>query len=112
MKILKMLIAAPILLLSSQALAENWVTLGSMGQGTSFKVDKDSIRRGSDGLVRFTDDNSLLGKADKAVDCQGHLTYVVGDPGHEDAHWRDRGHAVQPGSIGQMSLEYVCANAP
>ena len=95
----------------SQALAENWVTLGSMGQGTSFRVDKDSIQRGSDGLVRFTDDNSFLGKSDEAVDCQRHLTYVVGDHGEENAHWRDRGRAVTAGSVGQISLDYACANA-
>ena len=111
MKISKILISATIVLVSSQALAENWIVLGSMGQGTSFSVDKDSIRRGSDGLVRFTTNNSLLGKGDEAADCQKRLTYAVGDHGHEYANWRDHGRAIKAGSIGEIDLQYVCANS-
>ena len=110
-KTLSVLAVVPIALLGSQALAENWVTLGSMGQGTSFSIDKDSIQRASDGLVHYTDNNSLLGKSDKAADCQQRMSYVVGDNGEVYAKWRDHGRAVEPGSIGEIELQYACANA-
>ena len=106
-------LAGSMALLSSQALAENWVALGSMGQGTSFSVDKDSIRRGSDGLVRFTDQNSLLGKSNVAADCGAHVVYDIEDDQAKDpSRWRKSGHAVDANSVGGIELQYVCANAP
>jgi hypothetical protein len=104
--------AGSMALLSSQALAENWVTLGGMGQGTSFGVDKDSIRRGSDGLVRFTDRNSLLGKSNAAADCTGRILYDVEDYKDQDPEWRKSGHSVDASSIGGIELQHVCAYAP
>ncbi len=115
MKIWRMLAAAPVILLASRALAENWVALGSMGEGTS--VDKDSIRRGSDGLVYFTDrmDQGERGGSideDLAMDCQRRLIYVLKFNREEAAgDWRDRSRAIEPNSSDDAELQYVCANA-
>ena len=107
-----MLVALPIALLGSQALAENWVTVGSTG----IRVDKGSIRRGSDGLVYFTDNvgmdfNKVGINEDLAMDCQRRLTYVLKFGGSATTDWRDRSRAVEPNSIEDAELQFVCANA-
>ena len=111
MKIAGMLVALPIALLASEALAENWVTVGTTG----IRVDKDSLRRGSDGLVYFTDNvgrelNKVGIDEDLAMDCQRRLTYVIKfGGGAASADWRDRSRAVEPNSIEDAELQYVCA---
>ncbi len=115
MKIWKMLIAVPIALLASQALAENWVTVATNDdEGSSISVDKDSIRRGSDRLVYYTDDSGDQRDA-MAADCAKGLSYtlsmdlIIGK--HlDDPNWSNNGKAVQPGSFGEAELKYVCAN--
>ena len=77
------LLAAPIALFAGQALAANWVIVGATG----IRVDKDSLRRGSDGLVYFTDNigmdmNKVGIDENLAMDCQRRLTYVVKSDGH------------------------------
>lgn len=104
-------IALVVALSSSQALAENWVTLDSDPFGAS--VDKDSIRRGDDGLVYFTG-NSGAGKGDYAADCQQRITYTLKlyvMDGIDYPDWRADGSAVVPDTIGDRQLQYACANA-
>jgi hypothetical protein len=105
MKIWRILVAAPLALIASQALAENWVTVGSTG----IRVDKDSLRRGDDGLVYFSDNigmdfNKVGINEALAMDCQRRLTYVLKSDGHLSA-----GSAVKPNSIEDAELQYVCA---
>lgn len=96
------LIAVPIALLGSQASAENWVTVANDADGVSHAVDKDSIRRGDDGLVYFEAD------AKSAANCQRHVIYWLNT--YDTEHWRDHGIAVEPGTILEAELQYVCAN--
>lgn len=113
MKTARMLVALPIALLGSQALAENWIAVGSTG----IRVDKASIRRGSDGLVYFTDNvgmdfNKVGINEDLAMDCQRRLTYVLKiGGGSATTDWRDRSRAVEPNSIEDAELQFVCSNA-
>lgn len=107
MRIWRMIAALPIALLGNQALAENWIDVGSTG----IRVDKDSIRRGSDGLVYFTDNvgKSLNGVGiieALAMDCQRRLTYVLRSDGQ-----LSYGNPIKPNSIEDAELQYVCANA-
>ena len=103
----RLLIAAPIALFASQAPAKNWVAVGTTG----IRVDKTSLRRGSDGLVYFTDNigkdlNGVGIDEALAMDCQRRWTYVVKSDGHLST-----GSAVGPNSIEEAELQYVCANA-
>ena len=110
------LIAVPIALLASQALAENWVPVAYNDEdGSSVDVDKDSIRRGGDGLVYFTDDQDATYSAE-AADCPRRLIYllsldlVIGK--HVDfPNWRNDGKAVEAKSFGEAELQFACANA-
>jgi hypothetical protein len=106
MKTWTTILASPLAMLASQALAENWVDV-ARDDDRKISIDKDSIRRGSDGLVNFTyrvvyfawddgDDTSL----DQAADCQRRVLYQFGDGTH-----------VEPDSQGDTVLQYVCANA-
>ena len=116
MKISRMLTALPTVLLASQALAENWVTVASNDdEGSSISVDKDSIRRGGDGLVYFTDEQDASYSAE-AADCPRRMIYllsldlVIGK--HVDyPNWRNDGKAVEAKSFAEAELQYVCANA-
>ena len=105
MKLAKMLVALPVALLAGQALAENWVAVGSTG----IRVDKDSLRRGSDGLVYFTDnvgkDLNGVGVVEAlAMDCQKRLTYVLRSDGQ-----LSYGNPIEPNSIEDAELQFVCA---
>jgi hypothetical protein len=97
------------------AIAENWVGVATNDDGASLSVDKDSIRRGSDGLVYYKDDSGDQSDA-MAADCAKRLSYtlsmdlIIGK--HlDDPNWRSSGKAVQPGSFAEAELKYVCANA-
>lgn len=103
MKIWK-LAALPIGLLGSQALAENWVNVDTDGL---LQIDKDSIRRGSDGFLYFTD-TELGENGTWAADCQRRVIYM-NDQG--DLNVWDAGNDIKPGSVSEMQLNYVCANA-
>lgn len=102
MKMWTMLIAVPAAVLASQAVAENWVTVAFDEDGVRHAVDKDSIRRGDDGLVYFE------GDAKSAADCQRGVIYWLNT--YDTEHWRDHGIVVEPGSILEAELKYVCAN--
>jgi len=107
MKIWTFVAVAPLALVASQALAHKWVAVGTTG----IRVDKDSLRRGSDGLVYFTDNIGMdLNKVgideDLAMDCQRRLTYVVKSDGHLST-----GSTIEPNSIEDAEFKYVCANA-
>ena len=95
---------------SSPVLAENWVTVFD-DDPIWASIDKDSIRRGSDGLIYFQSDGP--DKADRAADCQKRLTYTLKlyvMNGLEYPNWRDDGRAVVAGSAGEAELQYACAN--
>lgn len=111
MKISTMLMALPVALLASQAVAETWITVATDEDGIQTSVDKDSIRRGSDGFVYFSDDNDVDGNAALAVDCQQRVIYLLKGEENDYPDWRDHGQAVKPGSIGETELQYACANA-
>jgi hypothetical protein len=113
MKIWKTLFGVPILLISSHAIAENWVNVATADDLTKYDLDKDSIRRGSDGLVYYTE--SKTGEdgyvTDDAVDCQRSMIYLVKDQdGFDVTDWRNHGNAIKAGSISERELQYVCAN--
>ena len=111
MKIWRMLIAVPIVLLANQALAENWVTVFNDEDEGVVTVDKDSIHRGSDGLVYFMDHRDL-DREDMAVDCQGRIAYLLKIYDVMSwSDWRKRGDAIVAGSPDDAELQYVCANA-
>jgi len=95
---------------SSQALAENWVTVYE-GEILWLDVDKDSIRRGNDNLVYYQLKN--LVKTDRAVDCQKRMIYTlkIHAPDQPDfPNWRDEGWVAEADSSAEAELEYVCAN--
>lgn len=108
------LAAAPIALLASQASAENWVKILNDEDLGDFVIDKDSIRRGSDGLVYYSSDGDL--KEEAAADCRGRLKYTLklydmrGEP-MEFSDWRQKGRPVVANSIGEALFNFACANA-
>jgi hypothetical protein len=102
--------ALPLALLASRAPAANWVTVGTDNDNNSTYVDKDSIRRGTDGLVYFdeaTDDGDV---SDLAADCKERVLYLLRMNATDNPDWRSRGHPVTSGSVGEGELQYVCAN--
>jgi hypothetical protein len=102
---------ATLALTATVAHAENWVVVVDEEIGAS--VDKDSIRRGSDGLVYFTVEYSE--KSDAAVNCDTATAYTLklyAMSGYDYPNWRNEGRAVVPGSVGDAVYHYVCANAP
>lgn len=115
MKLASVFVALPAILFTSQALAENWVGVAANDDGASLSVDKDSIRRGDDGLVYYKDDSGDQSDA-MAADCAKRLSYtlsmdlIIGK--HlDDPSWRNNGKPVQPGSFAEAELQYACANA-
>src|SRR5262245_33709948 len=103
-------VALVLALYSSQAFAENWVTVLD-DEDVWLDVDKDSIRRGSDNLVYFQ--SSGIDKADNAADCQNRLLYTLKiyvHGGLDYPDWRNDGRAVVAGSVGEAELQFVCAN--
>jgi hypothetical protein len=105
-----MILALPLALLASEALAENWVATPQDKYGESISIDKDSIRRGNDGLVYFTTQNEI-GKSNEAADCQRGVLYSPTLYGHDDPEWRDSPYPPRPDSMRMAELKYVCANA-
>ena len=104
-------IVAALALTASVARAENWVIVVDDEIGAS--VDKDSIRRGSDGLVYFTYEGGE--KSDSAVNCDTGTLYTIklyAMGGMDQSNWRNEGRQVVPESIGEAVLQYVCANVP
>jgi hypothetical protein len=102
-------------LCASPAVSENWVKLGTSDNGTVWSIDKDSIRRGNDELVYFTDETSSndgLDTSDEAIDCQKRILYTlkINDLADPD-DWRQKGHAIATDSAADAVLKYVCANA-
>jgi hypothetical protein len=79
-----------------------------VGVGFGQSIDRDGIRRGSDGLIHFTTYGDVFHlTSSDAADCQQRLIYFGEAPG-----WRDRGRPVGPGSFAEAELNYVCANVP
>jgi hypothetical protein len=118
MNIGRIIAALALALFASQAVAQNWVTVTSANaDGYPYEVDKNSIRRGNDGLVYFSDRLHGLVSGD-AVDCSNKLSYVLNEDlangEHRDhADWRDVGEdlgPVEPNSFGEAELQFVCAN--
>lgn len=86
----------------SGPLPGKWVGIG-FGQS----IDKDSIRRGSDGLVYFTDYGDVFHlTGSDAADCERRLIFF----GVNFDGWRDRGREVAPASFAEAELNFVCAN--
>jgi hypothetical protein len=104
-----MTLVLPIGLIASQAIAEKWITVGSSSDGTSVSIDKDSIRRGSDGLVYWTDELENL-KSENAADCQKRIYYPINLGGVALPDWRASGQ-TNPSSASKAELKYACANA-
>ena len=109
-----LLIAAPLALLESQAAAENWVKVIPHADFEDYAVDKDSIRRGSDGLVYYTSNGG--GKEEAAADCKERVKYTLKlydmrDQPMEFSDWRQRGRPVVADSVGEAIFNYACANA-
>jgi hypothetical protein len=105
------LTVATLALTATVARAEDWVVVVDEEIGAS--VDKDSIRRGSDGLVYFTYEGGE--KSDSAVNCDTGTLYTIklyAMGGMDQPNWRDEGRQVVPESIGEAVLKYVCANVP
>lgn len=61
-------------------------------------VDVDSIRKGDDGFVYFTEKNPM-GQRDTAVHC-GKRT------------WKSSGDKIVPGSYGALLADFVCSRVP
>ncbi|MFA6113094.1 MAG: hypothetical protein WC729_03860 [Sphingomonas sp.] len=101
------------MLTASPALAEKWVTVFDDEDAEIMaQVDKDSIRRGADGLVYFTAEGA--GKSDKAADCRSRTLYTLKlyvMNGIDYPDWRKDGREVVPQSVGEAMLLYACANA-
>lgn len=111
MRLATLSIALAAFLGSSPALAEDWITLFA-DEDFGLDVDKDSIRRGTDNLVYYQ--SRSIDKSDGAADCQNRLLYTIKIHAHgglDYPNWRNEGRAVEPGTIGETELQYVCANA-
>ena len=110
MKIWTILFAIPVALLPCPALAENWVTVAvNDDECSSISVDKDTIRRGADGLVYFANDE-LTESSAEAADCSKRVLYTISSDliigKHIDfSDWRDHGEAVQSNSMGESELQ-------
>ena len=98
------LVVASSALLGSQAVAENWVDAGSSG----IFVDTDTVRRGTDGLVYFSDKirvGDIMGPTEKlAMDCSKRLTYVIRSDGS-----LSYGNPIQPNSTEDTELKFICS---
>lgn len=108
-------LAVPIALIASQALAEDWVVLGTSSYGSVISIDKDSIRRGSDGLIYWTDklttpDVTGNLKSQSAADCRKRVYYPVSLGGVDLPNWRSTGQ-THPTSTSKSEMKYACANA-
>ena len=110
---LRTFVAVPIALLASQAVAQRWIAVGTDPTGNSVFIDKDGIRRGSDGFVYFSAE-SLAEKSAKAADCTKRQLYILGTldvrrSRHKNfPKWREHGVTVKSGSLEESELRYVC----
>jgi hypothetical protein len=112
MKICIALLAALMALVATQAQAEHFVIIDRQ---SNLQVEKDSIRRGGDGLVYATSfkdpDVDAL-----AVDCRARKLFVLRDHDtlagtySDDPDWRNHGTSVSPNTLGEVVVNYVCAN--
>ena len=113
----------------SAAYAENFVLLDSIGGARKTNsVDVDSIRKGDDGLVYYTErrgggnleDRAMgfLGSLEySAVDCQKHILYTLSSfeerfkESYEYPDWRSNGQEVVPDSHGALLEDFACSRA-
>ncbi|MBI1919530.1 MAG: hypothetical protein HYS23_00465 [Geobacter sp.] len=74
-------------------------------------VDVDSIRKGDDGLVYFTEKNPM-GLYDRAVNCQERISYTLSfkEP-QKYPDWRSKGQKIVPRSYGALLADFVCSRA-
>ena len=110
MKVAAILIVLAIVLVSGQALAENWVVVDDAVIGAS--VNKDSIHSGTDDLVYFT--AQFADVSDDAVDCQRRVMYTLKlhvMDGINYPNWREDSEPIVAGSPGDSVAQYVCAHA-
>jgi len=103
---------AGVALCTGQAMAQDWVKLGTSDSGDVWSVEKDSIDPSNDGLVYFTDQiSSTAGSetSDEAIDCAKRIEYLLKTNADYMTDWRDHGHAIESGSAMDAMREYVCA---
>lgn len=91
------------------AFAENWLDTGHVTL-----IDGDSIHKGSDGLVYYTEKDKYHSDEDGpntprvgAVDCVNRIAYSAYRMDEPD--WRTKGDAVIPGTMGAELLDFVCS---
>lgn len=89
--------------ISSAAHAVNFVDVSTTAKNHA--VDVDSIRKGDDGLVYFTEKNPM-GQFDEAVNCQERILYTV-----RSGDWRSKGRKIVPRSYGALLADFVCSQA-
>jgi hypothetical protein len=100
-------------LVASQADAgEIWMSFATDAAGHTYSIDTNSVRKGIDGLVYFTDstdggDTSFS----VAVDCQRRVSYLIGDSHGVMSSWRAKGRPVGSGSVAEAELNLICAKA-
>lgn len=111
MRIWKVSLAVSMALIASQAQAgENWVKFATDAAGRSYAIDANSIRKGIDGLVYFsdsTDDGNTYFEA--AVDCLRHVRYIIGGSEGNVPDWRNYGSPLKAGSVAEGEAKLICA---
>jgi hypothetical protein len=102
----------------SAAYAENFVLLDSIGGGVKVNaVDVDSIRKGDDGLVYYTENRQGNSLEYSAIDCQKRILYMLSSwdlrfkESYKYPDWRSDGRKVVPGSHGALLADFVCSRA-
>src|SRR5882762_7746863 len=105
MKFRRIIAALALAQIASPSLAERWVAVGSTG------IRVASLRRSGD-LIYFTENirmdiKSAGTTSDVVMDCEHRLAYVKKTDGRLSI-----GDSIQPDSIEDAELKYVCANAP
>jgi hypothetical protein len=98
-------LAVPVAAVAVQAGPENWVAIGTTG------IRVANLQRSGD-LVYFVENVRMDSKSggmtsDVVMDCEHRLTYVKKGDGHLSG-----GDSIEPNSIEDWELKYVCANAP
>jgi hypothetical protein len=101
----------PMVLLASQALAKHMVTVGA-DKDHPIVIDSDSIQRGSDGLVNYTEYDDEYGPVDWAMDCQRRVIYLIKIDGKEVPTGRTNSLPIGPRNTAwKVELKYLCPNA-
>ncbi|MCR4299395.1 MAG: hypothetical protein NUV75_11730 [Gallionella sp.] len=95
----------------SVAHAEKWVEVFANKSGEFGEVDIDSIRKGDDGLIYFAEATEM-GGADKAVDCQKRISYMLSMSSRKNPDWRSSGIRTVPGTYGAKIVDFVCSRTP